>query len=119
MTEYVGLGHTHMHYEIDNWAFNPGSIEVTNISEARESRGVFVVEVDDEDQVSARYIQDYCQRPFQRLSFNVDNYADAKDITDAVMEQVKREARVAEEGCPAADHRNYACRPPRNSGLAA
>jgi DNA repair exonuclease SbcCD nuclease subunit len=20
--EYVGLGHTHKHYEIDNWAFN-------------------------------------------------------------------------------------------------
>ena len=33
VTDYVGLGHTHMHYEIDNWAFNPGSIEVTNIAE--------------------------------------------------------------------------------------
>src|SRR5690606_38644139 len=43
VTDYVGLGHTHMHYEIDNWAFNPGSIDVTNIAEYRETRGVFLV----------------------------------------------------------------------------
>ncbi len=100
VTEYVGLGHTHMHYEIDNWAFNPGSIEVTNISEFRETRGVFIVEVDENNQVSARHIQDYRQRPFQRLRFDVDNIADTKEITEGVLEKVKNEARVAEDGQP-------------------
>jgi DNA repair exonuclease SbcCD nuclease subunit len=101
VTDYVGLGHTHMHYEIENWAFNPGSIEVTNISEYRETRGVFLVEVDDEtNEVAAKHIQDYRQRPFQRLSFDVDGYADTKDLTRDLLEKVSREARVAEEVAP-------------------
>lgn len=92
--DYVGLGHTHMHYEIDNWAFNPGSIEVTNISEFRETRGVFVVEVDDTNNVTARHVQDYRQRPFQRLRFDVDNIAEAGLITEGVLETVRREGRT-------------------------
>lgn len=100
VTDYVGLGHTHMHYEIDNWAFNPGSIEVTNISEFRETRGVFIVEVDDDNQVSARHIQDYRQRPFQRLRFEVDGYSEAKEITDDVLMMIKSQVRPAGEGQP-------------------
>ena len=98
--EYVGLGHTHKHYEIDNWAFNPGSIEITNISEFRETRGVFIVEVDDENHVSARHIEDYHYRPFQQITFPVTGYSDAKDITADVLEKVRGEARVAEPGKP-------------------
>lgn len=100
VTEYVGLGHTHMHFEIDNWAFNPGSIEVTNISEYRETRGAFVVEVDEENNVAARHTEDYRQRPFQRIRFEVDNFSDAREITDAVLEKVKTEARPARDGEP-------------------
>ncbi len=98
--EYVGLGHTHKHYEIDNWAFNPGSIEITNISEFRETRGAFVVEVDDQNNVSARHIEDYRFRPFQQLAFQVTGYDDAKTITDDILEVVKKEARVAEADKP-------------------
>lgn len=98
--EYVGLGHTHKHYEIDNWAFNPGSIEITNISEFRETRGAFVVEVDDNNVINARHVEDYHYRPFQQLAFQVTGYSDAKDITIDLLDQVKREARVAEDGKP-------------------
>ena len=90
-----------MHYEIDNWAFNPGSIEVTNISEFRETRGVFIVEVDENNQVTARHIQDYRQRPFQRLRFEVDGYSEAKEITDDVLIMIRSQARPAGEGQPA------------------
>jgi DNA repair protein SbcD/Mre11 len=100
VTDYVGLGHTHMHFEIENWAFNPGSTEVTNISEYRETRGVFLVEVDDENRVSARHMQDYRQRPFQRIHFDVDGYADTKDLTRDALEQISREARRAEDIAP-------------------
>lgn len=101
VTEYVGLGHTHMHYEIDNWAFNPGSTEVTNISEYRETRGVFLVEVDDAtNEIAAEHLQDYRQRPFQRISFDVDGYADTKDLTRDLLEKVGREARVVEDIAP-------------------
>lgn len=98
--EYVGLGHTHKHYEIDNWAFNPGSIEITNISEFRETRGVFIVEVDDKNTVSARHIEDYHYRPFQQLAFQVTGYADTKVLTDDVLKMIGTEARVAEPDKP-------------------
>lgn len=98
--EYVGLGHTHKHYEIDNWAFNPGSIEITNISEFRETRGGFVVEVADDNTVTARHVQDYHFRPFQQIAFQVTGYEDAGQITADLLAQVDREARRAVEGEP-------------------
>lgn len=92
--EYVGLGHTHKYYEIENWAFNPGSLEVTSIDEYREEHGAFLVEVDGENQITARHIKDYRQRPFQRLPFDVSGYAETKDITDGVLNLVKTEAKT-------------------------
>lgn len=98
VTDYVGLGHTHMNYEIDNWAFNPGSIEVTNISEFRETRGVYLVEFDEANTVEARHIGEYDHRPFQRLRFDVSPFSDTKEVTAGVIEMVRREARCAEVG---------------------
>ncbi len=100
VVEYVGLGHTHKHYEIDNWAFNPGSIEITNISEYRETRGAFVVEIGEDNTVIARHVTDYRFRPFQQLKFDVSNIESGKAVTAGVVEKVSREARVAEEGKP-------------------
>lgn len=99
--EYVGLGHTHKHYEIDNWAFNPGSIEITNISEFRETRGAFVVEIGDDNSVSAKHITDYRFRPFQQLELDVDNIENGAELTDRVLAKVRTEARPAEAGHPA------------------
>lgn len=101
VVDYVGLGHTHMHYEIENWAFNPGSIEVTNISEFRETRGAFIVEVDDDNNVTASHVTEYRHRPFQRLRFEVDNIASADVITAGVIALVEREARRADPDKPA------------------
>jgi len=100
VTEYVGLGHTHMHYEIDNWAFNPGSIEVTNIAEYKEVRGAFVVEVDENNNISAKHVTDYRQRPFQRLAYQVTGKPDAATITKEVLELVKENAEPVENGQP-------------------
>ena len=98
--DYVGLGHTHKHYAIDNWAFNPGSIEITNISEFRETRGAFVVEVDGANNINATHVEDYHFRPFQQLAFQVTGYADAKAITENVIEMIRTEARTAEADKP-------------------
>ncbi len=101
VTDYVGLGHTHMHYEIDNWAFNPGSIEVTNISEFRETRGAFVVEIDEDNSVNARHVTEYRHRPFQRLKFDVTSFSEPKSITEELLNMVSNSARPVVEGDPA------------------
>lgn len=100
VTDYVALGHTHKSFEIDNWAFNPGSLEITSIDEHREIRGAFLVEVNDENEVTATHLKDYRQRPFQRLTFDVSGYDDPQLITEGVLAVVKNQARVAEDGLP-------------------
>ena len=97
VTNYVALGHTHKSYEIDNWAFNPGSLEITSIDEYRETRGAFLIEVGENLEVSAQHLRDYRQRPFQRLSFDVSGYSDPKDITTGVLDKIKNEARPFDE----------------------
>jgi DNA repair exonuclease SbcCD nuclease subunit len=99
--EYVALGHTHRRFEIDNWAFNPGSIEITSISDYRETRGVFLVEVDDDNSISARHIDDYLHRPFQRLDFDVSGWASGEEITTAVLETFRDQGKRAVDGKPA------------------
>jgi DNA repair protein SbcD/Mre11 len=89
VTDYIALGHTHKVFEIDNWAFNPGSLEVTNIEEAKEIRGAFLVEVGDNNQVTATHVKDYKQRPFKRMSFDVSGYAETTEITEKLLQDVK------------------------------
>jgi exonuclease SbcD len=98
--EYVALGHTHRRFEIDNWAFNPGSIEITSISDYRETRGVFLVEVKEDNSISARHIDNYRHRPFQRLTFDVSGYAGGGEITAGVLETIQNQAKRAEAGKP-------------------
>ncbi len=100
VTNYVALGHTHIHYEIDNWAFNPGSLEVTSIDEFKESRGAFLVQIGESNQITAKHLTDYRQRPFQRLSFDVTKCAEASEVTNGALNKIRNEARVAEDDKP-------------------
>jgi exonuclease SbcD len=99
--EYVALGHTHRRFEIDNWAFNPGSIEITSISDYRETRGVYLVEVSDDNTVGATHIDDYLHRPFQRLDFDVSGRVNGEEITAAVLEKFEYEGKRSVDGKPA------------------
>jgi DNA repair exonuclease SbcCD nuclease subunit len=100
LVDYVALGHTHKRFEIEGWAFNPGSLEAVSIDEYREERGLYLVEVDGERNVNAQHSRDYTQRPFQRLSFDVSGVEDADKVHEGVLEVVRREARAfdAERG---------------------
>jgi DNA repair exonuclease SbcCD nuclease subunit len=97
LVNYVALGHTHKRFDLDGWAFNPGSLEPTSIDEYREERGAFLVEVDAEHHISARHISEYVQRPFQRISFDVSGVEDADAVYTGVMDVIEREARKYDE----------------------
>jgi DNA repair protein SbcD/Mre11 len=90
---YIALGHTHKRFDIDNWAFNPGSLEPTSIDEYREERGLYLVEVDEEHNIRAEHISDYTQRPFQRLSMDVSGKNDPEAVYTDLMEMIETEAR--------------------------
>jgi exonuclease SbcD len=103
LVDYVALGHTHKRFELDGWAFNPGSLEACSIDEYREERGFYLIEVGDDKKVNATFINDYVQRPFQRLTFDVSGVEDPEAIHVGVLETVKREARAhdADSDAPA------------------
>lgn len=96
-TNYVGLGHTHKRIEIDNWAFNPGSLEACKVDEYREERGAYLVEVDENKLVAAQFLRDYRQRPFHRVSFNVDGLQAGKQVTDGVLIILSNEVTTHEK----------------------
>ena len=97
LVDYLALGHTHKKFDLDGWAFNPGALEPTSIDEYKEERGAFLVEVDDAHNITTTYINDYTQRPFQRLSFDVSGAQDAEAVHDSVMQMIEREARKHDE----------------------
>ncbi|HEX8291786.1 MAG TPA: exonuclease SbcCD subunit D [Pyrinomonadaceae bacterium] len=94
LVDYVALGHTHKRFELENWAFNPGSLEACSIDEYREERGLYLVEVGDDRAVKATFVDDYVQRPFQRLTFDVSGAEDPKAVHEGVMKMIGLEARV-------------------------
>jgi DNA repair exonuclease SbcCD nuclease subunit len=99
--DYIALGHTHRRFELDGRVFNPGSIEITNIAEYRETRGVFLVEVNPDNSFTAVHRDDYRHRPFQRLEFDVSGRSSGEEITTGVLEAFQGQARRAEDGKPA------------------
>ena len=55
----------------------------------------------EDNSVSARHIDDYLHRPFQRLDFDVSGWASGEEITAAVIEKFENEGKRAFEGKPA------------------
>ena len=94
LVDYVALGHTHKRFEIDGWAFNPGSLEACSIDEYREERGVYLVEVGAGGEITAAHLRDYRQRPFQRLNYDVSGVEDAEAVHAGVLEVVRAEGRA-------------------------
>ncbi len=71
--DYLALGHIHKHYAVDDWIFNPGSLEANSIAEGQDQmpRGALLVELEP-GRVSATLQQDYEQRPITRLRLDVE-----------------------------------------------
>ncbi|MBS1789087.1 MAG: exonuclease SbcCD subunit D [Acidobacteria bacterium] len=88
--DYLALGHTHKNFEIDGWAYNPGSLEACSVDEYANQRGAYLVEVEGK-QHTARLLQDYHQRPVIRLSFDVDGKATPEEFHEALFTQLRQE----------------------------
>lgn len=73
---YLALGHIHKSFVINNWAFNPGSLEAATIDEYKEKRGAYLVEMID-GRVNARLVQDYTQRDFKFFDFDLSKFEEA------------------------------------------
>jgi DNA repair exonuclease SbcCD nuclease subunit len=57
--DYLALGHFHMQYNIPEnqpWIFNPGSLEVNEVSESLHERGAHLIEVLDQKKLQVRHL---------------------------------------------------------------
>ncbi len=83
--DYLALGHIHKNFAIDNWAFNPGSLEAATIDEYKETRGAYLVELKD-GKVQARLVQDYQKRPFDFSDFDLSEFPSPDEAAKALTE---------------------------------
>lgn len=88
--DYLALGHTHKNFEIDGWAYNPGSLEACSVDEYANQRGAYVVEIEGKRH-TARLVQDYHQRPVIRVGFEVDGKATPEEFNEALFVQLRQE----------------------------
>lgn len=88
--DYLALGHTHKNFEIDDWAYNPGSLEACSVDEYANQRGAYLVEVEGKRH-TAKLVQDYHQRPVIRFGFDVDGKATPEEFHEALFTQLRQE----------------------------
>jgi DNA repair exonuclease SbcCD nuclease subunit len=84
--EYLALGHTHRKFDIEQWAFNPGSLEACNVDEVMVERGAYLVETDGPE-IKTEFFSagaDYYQRPFKRIEYQ----ARSQDEPDLVRQEI-------------------------------
>ncbi len=90
--DYLALGHIHKHYTVDNWIFNPGSLEANNVEEADYQRGVYLVSLTP-DGIDAQLKQDYYQRSIVRLRCTAKGQESVEEIEQAAIATVEAAIR--------------------------
>lgn len=88
VADYLALGHTHKNFEIDGWAYNPGSLEACSVDEYAHTRGAYLVEVAD-GKHTTRLVRDYWQRPFVRFNFSVNGYAAPEELREKLLNDLR------------------------------
>jgi exonuclease SbcD len=97
--DYLALGHTHKRFDIEQWAFNPGSLEACSVDEADTPRGAYLVETDGAN-IKTEFLaagDDFFQRPFKRVEHMVSGTDDPGEIRSEVFDVLKRECAEANE----------------------
>src|SRR5205085_1738677 len=97
--DYLALGHTHKHFEIENWAFNPGSLEACSVEEADVERGALLVETDGPT-IKTEFLragEDYFQRPFKRIEHRISGSEDPETIRAEILGTLRREITTTGE----------------------
>lgn len=86
--DYLALGHIHKQYSVENWVFNPGSLEANNVEESGHARGAYLVELTDQG-FQAGLKTDYYQRPILRLKLTLRGQESQDAVREAAMATVE------------------------------
>jgi DNA repair protein SbcD/Mre11 len=89
--DYLALGHTHKKFEIEGWAFNPGSVEACTVDETEAPRGAFYVETEGKT-IRAEFIEagkEFFQRPFKRVTHDVTGSEEPDEIRAGIYQALR------------------------------
>jgi DNA repair exonuclease SbcCD nuclease subunit len=88
--DYLALGHIHRHYQVEEWIFNPGSLEANSVAESQDqfARGAYLVSISPTG-IQADLKQDYCQRPIFRLTIKATPQQSVTALEKAAVKAVK------------------------------
>ncbi|NER80174.1 MAG: DNA repair exonuclease [Leptolyngbya sp. SIO1D8] len=86
--DYLALGHIHKTYSVEDWVFNPGSLEANNIEEGNYTRGAYLVELTSSG-IQASLKQDYRQRSVVRLKLVTRGEESETELSDLAVSAVE------------------------------
>ncbi|HEY9815563.1 MAG TPA: DNA repair exonuclease [Candidatus Obscuribacterales bacterium] len=86
--DYLALGHIHKSYIVEDWVFNPGSVEANSVEEVRYERGGFQVTIDPSG-IQAKLCQDYQQRPIVRLSIKTQGQELMEELVQLALKETQ------------------------------
>jgi DNA repair protein SbcD/Mre11 len=86
---YLALGHIHKNYAVEDWIFNPGSLEANSIEESSYQRGVYLVELNDSG-VQADLKSQYQQRSIVRLRMTTQGQESLEEVEASALAMVQQ-----------------------------
>jgi len=91
--DYVALGHIHTRYDIDDWIYNPGSLECCHLDEFKYGveKGFYHVTVKD-GQKSMKYINSK-YRPVCICSIKIEEKIIMEELYSVITEELKNEVK--------------------------
>ncbi len=86
--DYVALGHIHSRYEVDNWLFNPGSLECVHLDEygPNKEKGFYYVKVREKETEVQHISSSY--RPVYRQIISLNESISPDDAYDLIYKQL-------------------------------
>ncbi len=89
--DYVALGHIHNRYELDQWIFNPGSLECVHLDEYNPGceKGFYHIRVNG-GQTDASYVPSHF-RPVALYSVDLSTSQTPEEAYDLIYQKIERE----------------------------
>lgn len=91
--QYLALGHLHKPFVKNDWAYNPGSLEVFDFSEIHWKKGWYEVSISPEGQKRITHIPS-THRPFISETILVDPHPDSASIYRELSDVIRKRSKV-------------------------
>jgi len=95
--DYLALGHYHTNYEVDDWIFNPGSVEMISMSEYDLPKGFYHVRNNDAKLISP------ITRPVRRIKLDMTGIPTPEELYSIVQSTLDREKNIQSDKSPLID----------------